>query len=76
MTRIIIITLAAFSFAACALGAEERRGATDTTEAQLPASPELYTEAEFDEASAEITRYDDTRDHSAKAAEDARRKAK
>ena len=44
--------------AGCAVGAEERR-ATETTEAQLPGSPELYTETEFEQASAEITRYED-----------------
>lgn len=51
--------------AGCALGAEERRGANDTTEAQLPASPELYTEAEFEQAAAEITRYEDAEKKSA-----------
>lgn len=51
----------------CAVGAEERRGASETTEAQLPASPELFDDAEYKQASAEITRHEKAEEKSAKA---------
>lgn len=72
----IKLLLSVVLLAGCALGAEERRGADDTTEAQLPASPELYDEGEFEQASAEITRYDEATDKDAKPSDDRSKKAK
>ena len=64
----IIASLIVIVLAGCAVGAEERRGAAKTTEAQLPGSPELYTEAEFEQASAEITRYEEANNQADDAA--------
>ena len=77
MVRIIIIGLAVLSVSACSLGGpEERRGATKTTEAQLPGSPELYTQTEFEETSAEITRYDEESERSAESKDEPRHASK
>lgn len=72
MARIIIIAVAVYSLAGCALGAEERRGAGKTTEAQLPGSPELYDEAEFEKDSTEIARYNEQEERTEKSVSDAK----